>query len=255
MNSENLPENVVRNIENRLPDILSLKKDIAPIHPDFITFKGIQHEYLAKAKTCLQDSIQRCIEIRYSLRMAFCKIEWYLTYHPEAPIQYYDVYFGKYYFDNAALRFYPAGEDLAQFIIEFLRIPENSISKIGQKKGKISKASKVGGYLSHQLPKHNVTKIVTQLLQNRDWEKIIKYRNGWVHEQPPIFKGEGMRFNRDKRWKNGVLIGKCGDGASCELDAMLDCALNAFRAFFNVIDQFKKILLVEIEKLGIKVKN
>jgi hypothetical protein len=182
------------------------------------------------------------------------KIEWYRRYHPEAPVKFHDVFFGRYYFDNAILRFYPAGEDLSEFIVAYLKIPERETGKIGEsKKSKISKASKVGDYLLRQYTNHDVTKRILQLHQNSDWKRIINYRNEWVHEQPPIFKGEGIRYNRNERWQKGILIEKCGDEALYDLDEMLEYGLNALRAFFNVLHYFSEILFRDIENLGISI--
>jgi hypothetical protein len=80
-----------------------------------------------------------------------------------------------------------------------LEISPKDIPRTKQKKA--SRQKIVGKYLCKQKPTHPVTVATLGLANSSDWKKTIRYRNEWVHSQPPLVKGLGIVYKRGQRWK------------------------------------------------------
>ena len=65
----------------------------------------------------------------------------------------------------------------------------------------------VGNYLLKEKVGHPLTNAITKLLESNNSLETIKYRDKWVHEQPPTVKGLGIVYKRGRRWKP-LLTGK-----------------------------------------------
>lgn len=102
----------------------------------------------------------------------------------------------QYYLDNIALRLYAAGEFLANGIVSMLDIKKDELKEF--KKGNNgkkywSRQRKIGQYLREKKPNHEITQYLKILMDGDEnpWIKTMKYRNEWVHKQPPSLEGLG----------------------------------------------------------------
>lgn len=109
------------------------------------------------------------------------------------------VFFGRFYADDTALRLYSAGEHLAEAIIFMLEISDQQLKKY--KRPQRSQQSVVGHFLAEEEPHHPIMRAVLKLSQSKEWRDTNKYRNNWVHEQPPTVEGLGIVYKRVKRWQ------------------------------------------------------
>lgn len=135
----------------------------------------------------MKDAIDQARIIRYSLMEAFAHVQWFREDSPKATAPYEAVFWGRYYLDNAVLRMYPLWEDLAAFVVQLLKIQPEDLQSYRERRS--SEASTVGMYLKNECPGDPVTRVIEQAIQDDDIKKMLKYRNTWVHEQPPRFKG------------------------------------------------------------------
>ena len=95
-------------------------------------------------------------------------------------------------------------------------------------------------------PDHPVTQAVAKLSKSPEWLATFRYRNCWVHEQPPSVDGLGIIYRRRKRWRDSS-TGKSkmlGIGGGDEAEWAVD---DLFRFVFLAASQFSKVLDVVIE--------
>ncbi|MFH2056686.1 MAG: hypothetical protein ABIJ61_12055 [bacterium] len=165
--------------------------------PFVLGFSGLRLSHLQIAVVCLVDACRQGTLIRHSLQEAYAHLKWYRELVPQAPMEQAAVFWANYYADNAALRMYPAMEDMAEFILAFFKIDKSILKRREEK----SLASQVGAYLKSQKPNHDITKIADSLMKNGDFRNAIEYRGKWVHKQPPVIADSGLAWKRKNRWK------------------------------------------------------
>ena len=119
-------------------------------------------ERLQLSLACLRDAAETGCLINHALREALAHLVWYRKIHPSAPVEISDVFWSKFYADNAAVRLYPATKDVAEFIIEFLSIDRQRLREV-KKKRQTSAASNVGAYLKKHLSQHSLTALLLEI--------------------------------------------------------------------------------------------
>jgi hypothetical protein len=100
-----------------------------------------------------------------------------------------------------------------------------------------------------------------------EWQRTIEYRDTWVHQQPPIVKGTGITYKRERRWKQSKTGNsyELGIGGGDEGEYSIDDLLRFIRpGLFQFTDKLAEIVefyiseLVEkditIGKTGLKIK-
>jgi hypothetical protein len=231
-----LDEVTLESINQQLPSIKNLEKIVLQIQPDFISTKFKPDSTIPTATVCLQDAVNTLAEARYALHEVIAHKIWYLEKSGPKNVPA-SVFFGRFYADDIALRLYSAGEHLAEAIVDFLEINEQELNPYRNKK--VSRQVIVGNYLRNEKPSHPVTQAVLSLADSSEWQKTIKYRNDWVHSQPPLVKGLGIVYKRGQRWKlsdteNSYKL-ELGDGD--ELEYSVDDLLKFIQpALFKFID-------------------
>lgn len=239
-----LDEVTLESINQKLPSIENLQKVALQIQPDFISTKFKPDSTIPVAAVCLRDTINTLTEARYALHEVIAHKIWYLE-KSGPKNEPASVFFGRFYADDIVLRLYSAGEHLAEAIIDFLEINEQELNPYRNKK--VSRQAIIGNYLRNEKPTHPITQVVLSLADSSEWQKTIKYRNDWVHSQPPLVKGLGIVYKRGQRWKlsdtgNSYELG-LGDGDEPEysLDDLLKFiqpALFEFTETVNAATQF-----------------
>ncbi len=240
-------------IKSKLPvKIGEVYEQVIRLTPPFVALPGGPKERLSRAVVCLQDAAGMGQEVVYALSEALAHIAWYRDEHPAAPKQLEAVFFGKYYADDATLRLYAAGEDVAEFVIDFIGMDRRDLTNSKTKK-KESKASKLGAYLLRKKPKERITKLLQKLINNGDWKKAMDYRNTWVHAQPPTIEGTGIVYKRKLRWeKQGCkykLTFGGGDKPDYNLDELLEVFIRATHGFGELLADLSEMLFARLGEI------
>lgn len=237
----------------KLPNTaFEIHKALLLIDPQLVAICDPESERLQLSLVCLRDAAETACMMKFSLWEAFAHLRWFREEVPEAPAEADAVFWARYFADNAALRLYPAAEDIAQFVVVFLGI--GGISLDSSKK--TSKAAKVGKYLRREMPNDRVTHVICKLTEDRDYKETIEYRNVWVHEQPPRLRGAGIVWERKSRHEK---IGDCvrvrlslGDEPSLDIDCLLNTVSGGVRAFDTLLYSLNQMLREELKGIGIE---
>ena len=193
-----LDEVTLTSISHQLPPIEDLEKIVLRLSPDFISIKFKPDSTIPIAAVYLQDIINTLAEARYALHEVLAHKIWYLE-KVEPKNEAAVVFFSRFYTDDIALRLYSAGEHLAEAIVDMFEISQQELAPY--KKKRVSRQAIVGNYLRKEKPTHAVTIAVLSLADSNEWRDTIKYRDEWVHSQPPVVKGLGIVYKRGQRWK------------------------------------------------------
>jgi hypothetical protein len=179
-----------------LPSIEELDEIASGFSPDIISMHFHPDSTIPDAAVCLQDAVNTLAEARYALHEALAHRIWYLE-KAKQKNEFGAVFFGRFYMDDVALRLYSAGEHLAEAIVDMLEIREDELSPYEAKR--ISRQTIVGHFLREKKPAHPITIAVLGLVGSPEWKATKKYRDDWVHSQPPLVKGLGIVYRRHKR--------------------------------------------------------
>lgn len=195
-----LDDEILAEIGQRLPDLKFIQEVAGNFAPDFISSTvDLSYESLIPiASVCLKDTSQTLTEARYALHEYFAHDIWYRQ-KQKPPAEYAAIFFGRYYLDDTALRLYSAGEHLANAIIFMMELEYEHLSPY--RKRTTSQQSIVGRFLMKEMADHPLTNILSTLSETPEWQETSKYRNLWVHEQPPTVDGMGRVYERRIRWE------------------------------------------------------
>src|SRR5947208_771069 len=234
-----LDEATLISISQQIPSIENLQKIVLQFSPDLISMIKFEPDStIPIAAVCLRDTVNTIAEARYALLEALSHKTWYLEKQPKDELS--AIFFGRFYADDTALRLYSAGEHLAQAIVDMLEISQKDLPRGRQKKA--SRQKSVGKYLRKEKPTHPVAIAALGLANSSEWKKTIRYRNDWVHSQPPPVKGLGIVYKRGQRWKlsdygNTFELGfGGGDEPEYSLDDLLKFIQPAFAKFTETSD-------------------
>jgi hypothetical protein len=145
------------------------------------------------------------------------------------------VFFERYYADDAALRLYSAGEQLASAVKYMLEVADAKLR--GRKEVRGSRLLAVTKHLESERPDHKVTRALLSLKVSGVWKSTVAYRNEWVHDQPPTVAGLGIVHHRRRRWqflkdgKPGYLTVGGGDEPKHTTDNLIGLLEPAFEQF------------------------
>jgi uncharacterized protein YeeX (DUF496 family) len=232
-------------IESLLPDLTGLANRVLSLSPVSVSLAFMPEGSIPVAVPCLHDALHVTFEARYGLGEAIRHLEWYRKASPTGPNERAAQFFGRFYATAAASCLYAAAEDLANAIIEMYELDRQRIDPENAKQ--ISLQSKVGKYLSKNMASDSVSNAVCSLAQSDSWNKTVKWRNNWVHDQSPI-KGFGITYKREKRWKpfvsaSGAEGYEFSWGGGDQVEASIDDVLEFVRLAFSLfVSTFEKVL-------------
>lgn len=250
-----LSEKRWREIDAKLPPAAEIQGRLL-LNVDLITLKTGPEKKLDVASVCLRDASDAFFEVVYALRQAYASLAWYREEDPDGPFEKEACFLGKFYTDDAALRLYSTGEHIANFILNILDINKSDLKRFKRKN--ISQAHAVGKYLIAREPTHGITLAIKSLLEEDSWDRVIKYRNTWVHEQPPIIEGSGIVYERKERWiktqygYSGIGIGN-GDKPLYTVDCLLEMVVSASHALNTVLVTLTNILFDLLRTMGVEI--
>ncbi len=184
-----------------IPELNKIQNLIFLFRPDILAMAFGPDSNIPIASVCLIDSVDMLCDARFA-------IYWALMNERELGKTNYSVnrlsklHQVKYFCDDTALRLYSSGEHLASaiyYMLELDLLSPNLLSKKG-----ISRSKRIAEILFKNKPKHVFTDFIKRLIESLDWQKTIKYRNAWIHDQSPRISGLGIHFKRKKRWTKMV---------------------------------------------------
>ena len=181
-------------VRSQLPDILSVRKKASVLIPEWIAalFAHDTCSTIPEAATCLNDATRVLMQIKHALSELLSFRIWYLE-HKDPPQEDQEDYMSIFYVDDIALRLHSVVEHLGSALNMMLEMDlKDGPNLRGRAKEWLDKNRRNAG----------ITEIWSDLLQDSDWKAVLKYRNDWVHNGPPIVQSWGIRFNRGSRWKD-----------------------------------------------------
>lgn len=250
-----LDDSELREISHETPDLSNLQEMASVFSPDFLSIPFSPESNVPVASVCLKDTVYTLEEARYALHEVFAHEIWYLE-KKEPPNNEAAIFFGRFYANDAALRLYSAGEHLANAIIMMLEIGEQDL-KPYKKKG-ISQQVIVGHFLREQKPQHPITEVVIKLADSKEWCDTMRYRNRWVHDQPPTVEGLGVVYVRRRRWETlptdeGRILRGRSDAPECSIDKLIGFIKPAMFQFSDTLTFVVKFYIDLLKSQGISI--
>jgi len=240
-------------INAKLPNAAEIQSRLL-LSVDLIAMKVGPEKKLDVATVCLRDASEVAWEVVYALGQAYASLVWFREEHPEAPLETKACVLGKFYTDDAALRLYAAAEHIANFILAFLEIEKSVLEPYEEKNA--SRAHVVGKYLIAEMPVHAITLAVKDLLAEENWNRVMHYRNIWVHEQPPLIEGVGIVYERKGRWtktEHGYVGIGNSDKPQYTVDYLIEMVSSASHALMKVLATLTMILFECLRAMGIEI--
>lgn len=241
-----------QSVNHDLPNIDGLKRQIGLLSPEFISAKFKSDSDFPIAAVCFQDASRILSESRYALLEAMAHKIWYLE-KVTPKDEDNATFFTRYYLDDAALRLYSAAEHLAKAVVFILDIKDEKLKQT--RTG--SRFTSVRKILRETHPDHIITKNLDELYCSWEWKTTIKYRDDWVHSQPPIVDGTGMVFERKRRWFISGNVSKMGLGAGDKpkysVGDLLGFVKPALFQFTEKLARVVELYITELEKKGISI--
>lgn len=251
-----LSDEKLMEIRTKLPDISPLKKCLF-IEPNVVATRMRLRGRLDVAVICFQDAYKVAQEVSHALDQAHSHLAWNRQERPEGPAEFDAISLERFYADDVALRLYAAGEHTANFIADFLDIAEDDLKQYKEENNLASRAAIVGTYMVKQMPDHVITAAIKKLRTEKNWDKTMKYRNKWVHDQPPLMEGMGIIYKRKPRATKregytDVFIGG-RDAPTLNIDDLIEMASSASQAFVEYMIDLLDILITRLEEIGITI--
>ena len=246
----------------QLPDTERLFSLTVSIPPDLISMvlplTGVHHKSrFPVAAVCLHDSAYTMQEALFAICEAM-KHHLYYAERRDPPDAHAAVFYARFFADDAALRAYAAGEHLAAAILKIQDLDVSALSTTTQRGSSLQ--ARVGLFMAKCLPDHPVTAAVVALASSANWQRTVRYRNLWVHEQPPRIAGLGDRFKRDVRWQESpdgqsVSMGLGGaDAPELSAPELLGFVRGGLIAFVQALEAVVTWYVARVRPLGITVE-
>jgi hypothetical protein len=214
---------------------------------------------------CLYDAFRRTESALECLFDGYANIIWYRKEKKDIESksrEFFAVLKGKFYAEYNFLFLYAIGEDIADFVLNFLTKEkefnkwqkQQPIQKKLDKKKITSKAAKVGVFMAEEYSSNTITKIILKLRDNKFWNDAMKYRNTWVHQKPPIVEGLGIEYNRQSRiWVKDKAKGfGIGTGANPDykVEDVMKIAQEATTICIEVLSDLLEVVKEKQDELG-----
>lgn len=246
-----LYKEILLEISRKIPSLEDLQQTVLRLTPDLISIRFPPESTIPIASVCFHDTLSALEEANYALHEVFASRIWYLE-KCNPPNEDMAIFLGKFYIDDVILRLYSAGEHLAEGISNLLSLEEE---KLKQLKGKKTRQQiVVGNFLKTKMPSNPITQIILRLADSIEWQKTLDYRGKWVHNQPPLIKGFGIAYKREKRWQK-TKSGKAvelgiggGDIPNLSVDDLISFTSPSMLLFTEVFTEIVKLYIQLLEK-------
>lgn len=262
----NLSKKSLEEIRNSLPQLPKDWLDITFPEQFSFQFNDLDNnETTHISLVCLYDAFRRTESALQCLFDAYANRIWFRKEKKDIESksrEFFAVLKGKFYAEYNFLFLYAIGEDIADFILNFLTKEKEfnqwqkkaPVQKKLEKKKITSKAAKVGVFMADEYPTHQITKIIIRLRDNNFWNEAIKYRNTWVHQKPPIIEGLGIEYSRKSKMfidnkARGFGIGTWSN-PDYKIDEVIKIARGATIVCIEVLTDLLDILNEKKNELG-----
>jgi hypothetical protein len=239
MSRGELTHDELKRVAAKLPDLSRASGLITPLAPDTIALAFSHDSDVPIAAVCLNDARQRTSEIALALHEYHAHRIWYREKKsPPEPMA--ATWTERFFLDDAALRIYGAWQHLRMALRYMETIPRGWRAPF--KRPRDDPRSYEGLYLEHEQPNLSVTVKMCAFEKSPAWSFVVKYRNAWVHQQPPTIAGLGMVFTRRRRWEPlargaGIrLTGGGSDPPEHTIDELHEAVDAAFRGYLEALE-------------------
>lgn len=181
----------------KFPEVLPLLERANRLHPKMLAVGFDEGSLVPAAAVCIRDLAHTVAEARYAMLRAAHHCP--QSAEDTASAAASSVFFQRFYLDDAALRIYAAAEHLVTAVTHMFGLSEGQLRECG--KGRQSRPILALAYLERAQPESALAISVRGLLDDDDWKACRRYRNAWVHDQPPAVEGLGISFRRRKFWE------------------------------------------------------
>lgn len=247
MSRGEIDESVLAKLFQQPPRLSPRCLKVMELIPDLISIACPPDSTIPIAAPCFTDAIHTFNGARFALRESHAHHYWH-TERRNPPDLLAANFFGVFFADDCALRAYAAGEHLSSAIIAMLGIRPETLPQ----KRRVSLQSKLANWLQKNNPKALITSKVKELGKSGDWQKVMEYRNRWVHSEPTRVAGLGIVYSRvNRRIRLPNELGSkftLGGGDPPEitlenLNAMLGRALTVFAdTLSSIVEEYLRIL-------------
>ena len=250
-----LSKSVREEIDRSLPQSGDLRSLSLELSPDLLAMKFGPGNTIPVASVAFQDCTGTLAEVRYAL----CEYLAHGRYYRRArhiTDEYTAVFFERYYLDDAALRLYAAGEQLAAAVVLMKRISGDDLAPYRKKHS--SDQAVLGAYLEKKKDRDPLAATLLALAESDDWKFAASYRNRWVHEQPPTMAGRGLIYRRRPRWKVSAdgkkkfLSVRTGDQPEYNVPTVAKHILGAHKKFIAAVQMAFDSYLQVLEASGVR---
>ncbi|MCB8921231.1 MAG: hypothetical protein H6662_06585 [Ardenticatenaceae bacterium] len=240
-----------------LPNIPDTQKRVITLSPSMVALVTGPHSRLDVACVCLQDACDVACDAVYALTQAHANLAWFREDISDAPNELGAIIKSRFYIDDIALRLYAAAEHTANFIICYLNIGKDDLEPYEKKHSSLQQ--RVGRYVLNEYPTHEISSYIQALVAEESWKNTMRYRNTWVHEQPPLIDNVGIVSKRRARWSKNGNIYKLGftssDPPEYTVDQLLQMTSLATHAFGNMLEKLTSMFICFLEDSGITFKE
>lgn len=247
-----LGDEILKELASQIPDLSGLWDMLVNLSPGFLPIKFPASSSIPIASVCLYDATRTAQAASYAFHEILAHRKWYMEKR-DSPLEGTATAFSVFYADDTALRLYSAGEHLANAIVFMLELSKADLGPYRKSK-RVSLQVVLGHYLIHERPDDSITKAILKLVKSKDWLKTIKYRNDWVHGQPPLIKGLGIVYERRKRWQvsgDGIMLTfGGGDEPKLSVDDLIGFIRPSLFLFVDVLTEVTQIYMDIIKDKG-----
>ncbi len=201
MTRGDLDKSTLRHLNRLVPEAVSLHRRTLGLNPSFIEMIFGPETTRGIAAVCLDDAADLLTEARYALIEAHAHRLW----HSQGATSTRDIselFWSRFYLDDAILRTYAAGESLGAFL--YLELGGPDLRPSGRQPSSHSRLVSVATRVKAALPRDKLARRTITLVECPSWEFLKLYRDKWMHDQRPRLRGLGLTYGRRTRWESSV---------------------------------------------------
>ena len=191
-----LPENLKKEIQSSLPAIDSLGSAIEQMNPVIIAMHFHPSSNIPVAIECYRDSLLMTRYTRLALYEAKKNSVFYSQIEKPQNL-FLAAFYSRFYIDTASIHLYSAAEHLASALVAHLDYSKDALKGIKRS----SRILRLHDFLAQIADQEDLRRKLESVCLSDAWKEFSSYRNNVVHNQPPILRGLGVQYSREKKWR------------------------------------------------------
>ena len=251
-----LSKNVLMGIDQRLPQVAGARALTLSFCPDLFSMVFSPGCTVPVASVAFLDCTDTLSQIRFALFEYLAHGHYYRS--RRRADEFTASYFERFFLDDAVLRLYAAAEQLTAAVMLMHEISDVEIAPFRQKR--VSEQGVLAAFLRKHPQRTPLTNSLLAVGKSQEWNWCMKYRNRWVHEQPPTLSGRGLIYKRKVRWET-TLNGKhwlgvgFGDQPEYDLATFGETTQAAFARFVGLVRSALAHYLTMLRHRGIRPRH